>query len=131
MIGHFNQIREEHAENEDFGKAHQQQQNINLVRYRAQNVIIDNLVMKHSSEETQVNDYNTQEFQDFTLRWDQRLADLRLQITQKINELQQKHYMGIDELIQHLQNTLSTNFKPSSDTLNMRKIMNALNKQKK
>lgn len=131
LISHFNDIRQQHADNEHFSKAFQQQQNINLIRMRAQNVIVENLTVKHQSEEIQVNDYNTQEFQDFTLRWDQKMADLRLQITTKINEMQQIHYMQIDQLIQHLQSTLPQTIKPSSETLNMRKIMNTLNKQKK
>jgi hypothetical protein len=40
----------------------------------------------------QVDKFNSQEFQDFTLFWDKKLADLRLYITQQINGLSQLHY---------------------------------------
>ena len=63
---------------------------------RAQNVITKNMQEKHAQEMKQVNDFNSQEFEEFTLFWDKQLADLRMQISQQINGLQQTHYQQQD-----------------------------------
>ena len=49
--------------------------------------IKQNLVEKHEIEAVQVEEFNREEFQEFTLKWDEKLSQLKTNITQQISLL--------------------------------------------
>jgi hypothetical protein len=51
------------------------------VRERAQVSIKQNLMEKHELEASQVEEFNREEFQEFTLKWDEKLEQVKQHIT--------------------------------------------------
>ena len=64
------------------------------------------------------------------MEWDQRLSDLRQQITDQINGLGEQHSQQMFTLREYLQNNLAMRFRPSPDLLNLQMIEGKLSKQK-
>ena len=79
----------------------------------------------------QVDQFNRQEFEQFTVKWDNHLAAMRLNITKQINSLIDSHEQQMRDLQEYLKQTLPVKLKPSADLLNLRKIEATLSKQKK
>ena len=70
LLDHFNQTRVEAASQHHYIKAEQQLENISLVKRNAHDAIFNNMVEKHEGEKDQVDDFNRDEFEEFTVRWD-------------------------------------------------------------
>ena len=60
-----------HAQNGNYDVAEQQLSNIQKVRERAQYSIKQTLIEKHQNEAQQVEELNREEFQEFTLKWEE------------------------------------------------------------
>mmetsp|Transcript_2876 Transcript_2876/g.4903 ORF Transcript_2876/g.4903 Transcript_2876/m.4903 type:complete len:205 (-) Transcript_2876:41-655(-) len=92
-----------------------------------------NLERKHMVEFEQVEQYNRDEFQEFTLIWDRKLETLKQQIALEISKLaklhQQQFQLQSEQLKRVFESSHANKFKPSSQLLNLRKIEQQLSKQ--
>ena len=91
LIDQLNEQRMNHADQGEYINADTQLQNIQIVRKHAQKSIKDSLVEKHVQEAEQVEYYNREEFQEFTLQWDNRMDKLRLSIAEQVLQMQKDH----------------------------------------
>lgn len=122
LIDSLNNLRESHATNDSYDQAQAQLENINQVRQHAQQTIKRNLLTKHENEGQQVEEYNCEEFQEFTNQWDVRMENVRQAITVQIKTLSEHHAKQLVELQTYLESSMTTRFNPSTELLNFRRI---------
>lgn len=81
-------------------------------------------------EALQVEDFNREEFQEFTQVWDDKIKILKEHISIQVGNLASNHVKSMEELQVYLQNSMTTRYRPSAELLNLRKIQQVLSKQK-
>ena len=89
------------------------------------------MINKHTDEALQVEDFNREEFQEFTQVWDDKIKILKEHISIQVGNLASNHVKSMEELQVYLQNSMTTRYRPSAELLNLRKIQQVLSKQKK
>lgn len=74
---------------------------------------------------------NANEFENFTYQWDMEIKNIQELARIQIEQLRSKHARELEELRMYLEQSISLQFKPSPELLNLRKVQQHLSKQKK
>eukprot|EP00347_Sterkiella_histriomuscorum_P006204 403353664 len=91
---------------------------------------IEQLMLKHQQDRLQIEESHAQEYQAFQQEWDQRLQSKEQEFQQQIQQLDERHQQELEKNRIDLQQRIPTNFKPSSELLNLKKIQDQLARQK-
>jgi hypothetical protein len=79
-------------------------------------------VSLNDSQRMEVEEAHLMEFNQFNMEWDQKMNEFQHHAGQLEQSMMDKHDNDISELRQNLDQSLSTNFKPSPEMLNLKKI---------
>ncbi|CDW85760.1 UNKNOWN [Stylonychia lemnae] len=103
---------------------------ISDIKYDAEKRIKQALFQKQEREKSDLEKQHTDEFENFTMSWDQEIRNIQETSAILIEQMRQKHAREIEELRMYLEQSISLNFKPSPELLNLRKVQQTLSKQK-
>ena len=124
----LNQNRLAFQQHADYRNAEYSLGQIQNIRQQAEVGLKNSLTDKHVREDLEVEEQNRIEFEKFTRHWDAQVAKLQEQSLVQMEALRGAHEVQMNELRVYLEQTMTTQYKPSPELLNLRKIQYHLSK---
>ncbi len=133
-IDDFIEILEQHQKecevNGKYVEAEMAKNRIAELKDQKKNKESDELKIRQQNDCLELEETHIMEFNQFNQTWDQRMNEFQQHGMSLIKQLEDKHIQQLELYAQDLEKDLPTNFKPSAELLNLRKIQLSLAKQK-
>eukprot|EP00347_Sterkiella_histriomuscorum_P007317 403349412 len=126
----LNQSRQDYAVNDNYVGAELLLGQIQDIKLDAESRIRQALAQKQEREKAELEMQHAQEFENFTYQWDMEIKNIQELSSIQKEQMRQKHARELEELRMYLEQSISLQFKPSPELLNLRKIQQTLSKQK-
>ncbi len=92
---------------------------------------LEDLKSRHLSMKLEVEQAHLDEFNGFNQSWDSRMHEYETKAKEEEEKIESRHRQEFELVTAQVQNRLSEKSKPSSEILNLKKILGNLAKQKK